>query len=66
MPDDRGKSESPYTRSYLISVVVHAAILLSLAVASVFNGCQCIRRQKKLPPAPLEFTVAIPEEFVPS
>lgn len=66
MPDDLGKPTSPYTRSYLVSVAAHVAVLLVLAVVSAINGCQCIRRQKKLPPIPIEFTVAIPEEYLPS
>ena len=65
MPDDSGSQTSPYTRSYIFSVAVHVTAVIVLAVASAINGCQCIRRHQKNKPLPIEFTVAIPEEFVP-
>ncbi|MGI5868238.1 MAG: TonB family protein [Kiritimatiellia bacterium] len=66
MLENRDQAQSPYTRSYLISVATHAIILLALSVVSVFNGCQCLRRKNKLQPLPIEFTVAIPEEYFPA
>ncbi len=55
---------SPYNKSFKISLTVHAVGLTLLFVAGLFRGCSCIREKQKIDNIPIEFTVAIPQEYL--
>ncbi len=55
---------SPYNKSFKISLAVHAVGLTLLFVAGLFRGCSCIPKKQKIDLVPIEFTVAIPEEYL--
>ncbi len=56
----------PYNKSFKISLAVHAVGLTLLFVAGLFRGCSCIPQKQKTDQVPIEFTVAIPEEYLES
>lgn len=64
MSEEIAKTASPYTKGFNISLIAHISVLLLLCVTSLVNGCAFLRNRKKKAEIPIEFTVAIPEEYV--
>ena len=57
---------SPYNKSFKISLAVHAGVLTLLFTAGLFRGCSCIPKKPKVDQVPIEFTVAIPTDYLPT
>lgn len=57
---------SPYNKSFKISLAVHTVGLTLLFVAGLFRGCSCTPKKPKVDQFPIEFTVAIPAEYLPT
>lgn len=64
MNEDTATAPSPYRKGFNVSAIAHIAVLLLLCVTSLINGCSFLRNKNKKTEIPIEFTVAIPEEYV--
>lgn len=54
---------SPYKKGLRISLILHGCLIFIFVASGLFKGCSCVR-PKKMQEIPIEFTVAIPEEYV--
>jgi TonB family protein len=64
MSEENANPPSPYAKGFNVSLIAHIGVLLVLCVTSFVNGCAFLRNRKKKTEIPIEFTVAIPEEYV--